>query len=55
MGQTARITSLRGKHQNLDVKIEDEEKKPHPDDVIIHELKKQKLRIKDELIHLGAD
>tara|TARA_R110002153_G_scaffold18178_1_gene63636 strand:- start:56 stop:202 length:147 start_codon:yes stop_codon:yes gene_type:complete len=30
MGQTARITSLRGKHQNLEVKIEDEEKNRIP-------------------------
>ena len=49
MATTAHADSLKSKHADLDAKIADEERRPHPDDSIIHELKKQKLRIKDEL------
>jgi uncharacterized protein len=44
--------SLKVKHADLEARIADEERRPHPDDDIIHELKKQKLRIKDELAGL---
>jgi len=43
------LDSLKIKHADLEAKIADEERRPHPDDEIIHDLKKQKLRIKDEL------
>ncbi len=41
--------SLKTRHQTLDTKIEFEESRPHPDDLHLHELKKMKLHIKDEL------
>ena len=44
--------SLRLKHADLEAQIAEEERRPHPDDVVIHHLKKLKLRIKDELNHL---
>jgi hypothetical protein len=44
-----RIQSLQDKHQALDDAIIQENGRPHPDDAAIAELKKQKLRIKDEL------
>ena len=47
-----RISSLKHKHQALETAIEREEARPHPDDVELHALKKQKLMIKDELAHL---
>ena len=43
------LESLKIKHADLEAKIADEERRPHPDEDIIHDLKKQKLRIKDEL------
>jgi len=46
------LESLKIKHADLDAQIADEERRPHPDDDIIHYLKKQKLRIKDELAQL---
>jgi hypothetical protein len=46
------LESLKTKHADLEARIADEERRPHPDDEIIHDLKKQKLRIKDELAHL---
>ena len=42
--------SLRLKHADLEAQIAEEERRPHPDDVVIHHLKKLKLRIKDELL-----
>ena len=46
------LESLKIKHADLEAKIADEERRPHPDDDVIHDLKKQKLRIKDELFSL---
>jgi hypothetical protein len=50
-----RIQTLKAKHQALESAIAEEESRPHPDDVTIHELKKQKLRLKDEIAALSAD
>lgn len=44
--------SLKAKHADLDAQIAEEERRPHPDDVVIHHLKKMKLKIKDELMQL---
>jgi hypothetical protein len=49
MGKLERVDALRQKHVALESMIDDEEKKPLPDDAVIHDLKKQKLKIKDEL------
>jgi hypothetical protein len=45
--------SLKAKHADLDAQIAEEERRPHPDDVVIHHLKKMKLRIKDELMAMS--
>jgi uncharacterized protein len=49
MNAEPHFESLKIKHADLEAKIADEESRPHPDDDFIHDLKKQKLRIKDEL------
>ena len=49
MIQPERIQSLQNKHQALDDAIVQENTRPHPDDSTIAELKRQKLRIKDQL------
>jgi hypothetical protein len=49
MGREAREENLRVKHAELEHLIEEEENRPLPDNTIVHSLKKQKLRIKDEL------
>ncbi len=46
---TSHITALETKHANLEAKLHDELNRPAPDDVAVHALKKQKLRIKEEL------
>jgi len=47
------LESLKSKHAELDQMITRENTRPHPDDVLISDLKKQKLRIKDELTKLA--
>lgn len=49
MSLDVRKDSLMSKHETLDTKIEFEESRPHPNEVLLHELKKKKLHIKDEL------
>jgi len=54
MSVESRITSLKEKHEVLETAIETEEARPHPDEIELHAMKKQKLHIKDELSHLSA-
>jgi len=55
MSLDERIQSLKDKHAALEAAIAEEETHPHPDDIEIHKLKKQKLQIKDELAVIGDD
>lgn len=52
MGLENRIEALKTRHQELEAALETETTRPLPDDVEIHSLKKEKLRIKDEIINL---
>ena len=54
MSISERIEALKQKHHDLEQKIENEESRPHPDEITVHDLKKQKLQIKDELLSMGA-
>ncbi len=49
-----RIEALKAKHNALEIALEEENNRPHPDDFEIIRLKKQKLQIKDELANLSA-
>jgi hypothetical protein len=49
-----RLDTLNDKHATLERAIEEENLRPHPDDVRLSELKREKLRIKDEIYHHGA-
>jgi hypothetical protein len=53
MAMDDRIESLKSKHAELEQLITQENARPHPDDGLISDLKKQKLRIKDELAKLA--
>ena len=46
---TAHYDALETKHAALENRIADEEHRPLPDTAIIADLKKQKLRIKEEM------
>lgn len=47
--QNAHLESLTAKHATLDARIAEENLRPHPDDTAIARLKKEKLRLKDEI------
>ncbi len=49
MGQDARLEALRTKHAEIENLLVEEERRPLPDFNIVHELKRKKLKIKDEL------
>lgn len=50
--QTSHQMALETKHETLDRRIAEESHRPVPDAMILAELKKQKLRIKEEIEHL---
>ena len=47
-----RVKTLKEKHQDLEKVLEVEENRPMPDNIVIHDLKRQKLAIKDEIARL---
>ncbi len=49
-----RVGALRSKHQTLEQQLASESNRPHPDDVAIAKLKREKLKLKDELARLEA-
>lgn len=49
------IQELSDKHHKLDEQIHEELHRPLPDDLIISELKKRKLRLKEEIERLRMD
>jgi len=52
MSLLSRIESLRTKHASLDTRIFDEDHRPAPNQGTISRLKREKLRVKDELERL---
>lgn len=50
--ETSHANALHVKHQGLERRIHEELNRPSPDDNVIQALKKQKLRIKEELSQL---
>ncbi|MGE0716192.1 MAG: YdcH family protein [Alphaproteobacteria bacterium] len=53
MATLDRIETLRRQHSSIDTRIDEEESRPHPDDVVLTDLKRQKLRIKDTIAELS--
>lgn len=54
MAISARLDTLTLKHLDLDTCIEEEMRSPLPDYLRISDLKRQKIRIKKEIIQLSA-
>lgn len=46
---TAHLTALEAKHATLDQRIADESHRPMPDAIKLADLKKQKLKVKEEM------
>jgi len=54
MGNVDQRAALEARHRTLEQAIAQEETRLHPDDDAIHELKKRKLAIKDQIARLSA-
>ena len=54
MSHQERLEALKARHQALESALAEETTHSHPDEVRINTLKKQKLRIKDEIAGLSA-
>lgn len=52
MSLTAHLHELKKKHQTLSERVEEAQRQPGTDDLHIAELKKQKLRLKEEIARL---
>ena len=55
MSVSDRIESLKSRHATLENRIHDEKVRPSPDQLSMSRLKREKLRVKDELQRLGGD
>jgi hypothetical protein len=47
--QEAHLSALEAKHAGLEAQIEEENQRPMPDTATLHRLKKEKLKIKEEM------
>ncbi len=54
MSLGSHLQELRRKHQNLSEAVESAQRSPGTDDLTIAEMKKQKLRIKEEISRLSS-
>lgn len=52
MSLAAHLDQLAQKHANIERAIEEENLRPHPDDIILNQLKREKLKLKDEMERL---
>ena len=55
MNVEARMESLQQMHPDLEEAIKEENRRPMPDSAVLSDLKRQKLRIKDEIARLDAE
>ena len=49
--EAAHITALQSKHSGVEERLRTELARPHPDEVAVALLKRQKLKLKDEMAH----
>jgi len=49
------IAALKAKHANLEEALQQEVRRPLPDTNVLNDIKRQKLRIKDEIQRLSKD
>ena len=55
MSSDERVDALKAKHAALEAALDQENRRPNPDSTALAELKRQKLRIKDELYRIVHD
>lgn len=47
--QSTHVTALQEKHAGLEAQLRDEMRRPHPNDELVRQIKRRKLKIKEEL------
>lgn len=47
--ESAHVAALQAKHEGLERRLHDEMNRPNPNSAMVQELKKQKLKIKEEI------
>lgn len=47
--QSSHVDALKAKHAGLEARLHEEQSRPAPDIAMVRQIKKQKLRIKEEL------
>lgn len=52
MTQPASVETLKSQHAILEAKLDEETHRPSPDEHVIKEIKREKLRLKDQLASL---
>jgi len=52
MSLNDRIQTLRDRHAGLDSAIDKETSRPYPNPTMLNDMKRQKLRLKEEIEHL---
>ena len=52
MATTHSLDTLKAEHAQLENALEQEHNRPHPDDGLIADLKRQKLKIKDQIAEM---
>jgi hypothetical protein len=50
--ESSHVAALQAKHEGLEQRLREEMSRPAPDSSMIQSLKKQKLRIKEEMTHI---
>lgn len=50
--ESSHVAALQAKHEGLEQRIREEMSRPAPDTTMIQSLKKQKLKIKEEIAHI---
>lgn len=54
MSLGAHLQELKKKHAHLSAKVEEQQRSPSVDELVIRELKKEKLRLKEEISRLDS-
>ena len=49
--ESSHVAALQARHEGLEERLREEMSRPSPDSTMIQVIKKQKLRIKEELAH----
>ncbi len=52
MSMETSVDELKRKHADLDIQLDEEIQRPHPDQVTITQIKREKLKVKDAIANM---